>query len=181
MRIRRALPADSQIIGQIRIRGWRAAYRDLFPADVLASMSDAGRELQRRERLRRPPGRSGAWVVEDDGCVVGFAFTGPTRDPDADRAITGELFAIYLEPDAVGRGLGRALCERAVADLRVMGYRRASLWVLVENRVARRFYEAAGFRADGAEQTEEMEGCTLHEVRYVMDLEEPAGSATGSA
>lgn len=179
--IRRALPADSPIIGQIRIRGWCAAYRGVLPADVLSAMSDEDREPQRRERLRRPPSRTGAWVVEDEGRVVGFAFPGPTRDAPADRATTGEVFAIYLEPEVVGRGLGRALMARALDDLRVMGYRRVSLWVLAENRVARRFYEAAGFRADGGEQTEEMEGSVLHEVRYVMDLAEPAGSAAGSA
>jgi L-amino acid N-acyltransferase YncA len=120
-------------------------------------------------------------VVEDEGRVVGFAFTGPTRDASADRATTGEVSAIYLEPEVVGRGLGRALMARALDDLRVMGYRRACLWVLAENRVARRFYEAAGFRSDGGEQTEEMDGFVLHEVRYVMDLAEPAGSVTGSA
>jgi GNAT superfamily N-acetyltransferase len=180
MRIRRALPADSPIIGQIRIRGWCAAYRDLLPAEVLSGMSDDDREPHRRERLRRPPSRSGAWVVEEEGRVVGFAFTGPTRDATPDRATIGEVSAIYLEPEVLGRGLGRALMARALEDLRVMGYRRASLWVLAENRVARRFYEAAGFRADGGEQTEEMDGSVLHEVRYVMDLAEPAGSVTGS-
>jgi GNAT superfamily N-acetyltransferase len=181
MRIRRALPADSPIIGQIRIRGWSAAYRDLLPAEVLSAMSDDDREPQRREFLRRPPSRSGAWVIEEEGRVVGFAFTGPSRDTSADRATTGEVSAIYLEPEAVGRGLGRGLLARALDDLRVMGYRRASLWVLAENRQARRFYEAAGFRADGGEQTEQMEGFVLHEVRYVLDLAEAAGSATGSA
>jgi GNAT superfamily N-acetyltransferase len=179
MRIRRALPADSPIIGQIRIRGWRAAYRGLLPDDSLDAMSDVGRESQRRERLRRPPARSGAWVVEDDGGqVVGFALTGPTRDLDVDRASTGEVFAIYLEPEFVGRGFGRALFARSVDDLKAMGYRRAVLWVLAQNEPARRFYEAAGFRADGSEQTEVMEGFSLREVRYVMELDDPAGSAT---
>lgn len=176
MTIRRATPADSTLIGQIRIRGWRAAYRDLLPAAVLASMSDDGREAVRHERLRCPPPRTGAWVVERDGRVVGFALTGPTRDVDADRSCTGEVFAIYLEPDLVGRGLGRALFAQAVDDLRAMGYRRASLWVLAANARARRFYEAAGFRADGVQQAEEMDGAMLHELRYVRELPEPAGS-----
>ncbi len=178
MLIRRATTADSTLIGQIRIRGWRAAYRDLLPAAMLASMSDDGREAVRHERLRCPAPGTGAWVVEHDGRVVGFALTGPTRDVDADRSSTGEIFAIYLEPDLVGHGLGRALFAEAVDDLRVMGYRRASLWVLAGNDRARRFYEAAGFRADGSEQAEEMDGATLHLVRYVMELPEPAGSVS---
>jgi GNAT superfamily N-acetyltransferase len=178
MRIRRALPADSPIIGQIRIRGWRAAYRGLVGDDTLDAMSDVGREPQRRERLRRPPARSGAWVVETDGQVVGFALTGPTRDLDVDRSTTGEVFAIYLEPEFVGRGFGRALFGRALQDLRAMGFVRVSVWVLADNRVGRRFYEAAGLRADGVEQTEQMDGSAMREVRYVMELADPAGSAT---
>src|SRR5436853_3871112 len=78
MRIRRAEPSDALTIGQIRIRGWRWAYRGLLPEVLLRGMSDEGREPQRRDRLRHPPPRTGAWVVEEDGCVVGFVFTGPT-------------------------------------------------------------------------------------------------------
>jgi len=176
MRIRRAEPSDALIIGQIRIRGWRWAYRGLLPAALLLRMSDDGREPQRRDRLRHPPPRTGAWVVEEDGCVVGFALTGPTRDTDADGVVTGEVYALYLEPDATGQGLGRALFTHAVEDLACMGYRRASLWVLASNERARRFYEAAGWHADGAEQVEEMEGAPLREVRYVTELREPVRS-----
>ena len=179
MKIRRALPADAPVIGQIRIRGWRAAYRRLIPADVLDAMSDADREPQRRERLRRPPARSGAWVVEDDRRVVGFVLTGPTRDLDADRSMTGEVFAIYLEPDRIGLGFGGALFAHALEDLRAMGYRRASLWVLATNGATRHFYERFGFRTDGREQVEEMEGTKVRLVRYVTELVEPAGSAAG--
>src|SRR5437868_9833367 len=114
MRIRRAEPSDALTIGQIRIRGWRWAYRGLLPEALLRGMSDEGREPQRRDRLRHPPPRTGAWVVEEDGCVVGFVFTGPTRDADADGMSTGEVYALYLEPSVTGRGLGRRLFAHAV-------------------------------------------------------------------
>ncbi len=176
MKVRRATARDAAIIGQIRIRGWRAAYRGVLPDAMLDALTDDDRLANRRSRLRHPLPRSGALVVEERGAVVGFVLTGPTRDQDANPLVTGELFAIYLEPDRIGCGLGRALIEAAEDDLREMGYRRASLWVLRDNARARRFYEAAGWIADGADQIEEMDGAVLDEVRYVRDLWEPAGT-----
>jgi ribosomal protein S18 acetylase RimI-like enzyme len=175
-KIRRALPTDAPIIGQIRIRGWRAAYERLLPAEILARMSDVGREPQRRQRLRRPPARSGAWVIEEEHRVVGFVLTGPTRDLDADRSVTGEVFAIYVEPDRMGFGLGGALFAHALDDLRAMDYTAASLWVLAGNDATQRFYQRFGFRADGRQQVEELEGTEVQVVRYVRELVEPAGS-----
>jgi hypothetical protein len=40
------------------------------------------------------------------------------------------------------------------------------LWVLAGNARARRFYEIAGWVADGAERTSEVFGATVSEVRY---------------
>jgi hypothetical protein len=40
------------------------------------------------------------------------------------------------------------------------------LWVLPGNAGARRFYELAGWVADGSERTSEVFGMTVPEVRY---------------
>jgi len=80
--------------------------------------------------------------------------------------MTGEVSLIYLEPQAVGKGIGRALFARAVTDLQQRGYAQAILWVLETNARARQFYEAAGWTADGASKTEEWPGLVLREVRY---------------
>jgi GNAT superfamily N-acetyltransferase len=114
--------------------------------------------------------------------VAGFALCGPSRDADA-RPATGELFAIYLEPDVVGRGLGRRLIEQAERGMWADGYHHAALWVLRDNARARRFYEQAGWRADGAAQEEELDGALLREIRYVRDrpasVTAPGPDATG--
>jgi RimJ/RimL family protein N-acetyltransferase len=47
-----------------------------------------------------------------------------------------------------------------------MGFAETVLWVLPANARARRFYEAAGWVADGAERTSEVFGVTVPEVRY---------------
>jgi L-amino acid N-acyltransferase YncA len=50
-------------------------------------------------------------VAEREGRVIGFVSVGPTTDEGA-AADTGEVYAIYLHPDIVGTGVGRALFAR---------------------------------------------------------------------
>jgi RimJ/RimL family protein N-acetyltransferase len=45
-----------------------------------------------------------------------------------------------------------------------------ALWVFRDNARARRFYEKAGFTADGAEERSELGGAVLHDVRYTRPL-----------
>ena len=59
-----------------------------------------------------------------------------------------QLYALYVHPDQVGRGHGRALMQRALADARDRGAPCMTLWVLSENARARAFYGQAGFAVD---------------------------------
>ena len=81
-------------------------------------------------------------MIVDDGVVVGFAAAGPEHDGRA--AGIGELYAINLDPQVWGRGLGRALLRDMTAELAGLGYREAVLWVVPQNDRARRFYESDG-------------------------------------
>ena len=164
MRVRAATRADARAIETIRVRGWQTAYRHVFPADELEAMPvDDERWGARLERL--PPGWS-IFVAEDgDGEVVGFSSVGPSRD---ERGL-GELYAIYVDPDAWSTGAGRALIECAEEQLRAE-YDVATLWVLEENPRARHFYERAGWTPDGARKAEERWGVRAPEVRYRKEL-----------
>jgi ribosomal protein S18 acetylase RimI-like enzyme len=111
------------------------------------------------------------FVAVRDGVVVGFVSVGPADDKTL-AADVGELYAIYVHPSVWDVGAGRALMSRAVQALRELGYARAVLWVLGSNERARRFYERAGWTADGATKVEERPGVALHEVRYARRLME---------
>jgi ribosomal protein S18 acetylase RimI-like enzyme len=52
---------------------------------------------------------------------------------------------LYVREDARGSGLGRALVERAAARASERGCRRLELDVAIDNAVARRLYDGAGF------------------------------------
>jgi hypothetical protein len=49
-------------------------------------------------------------------------------------------------------------------------YKLVTLWVLDTNTRARRFYEIAGFRSDGAVKVDDRDGFRLREVRYRLPL-----------
>jgi GNAT superfamily N-acetyltransferase len=105
------------------------------------------------------------WVVEDAGTVVGFASTRPSREADTTPG-TGELHAIYVAPEAWSRGLGGTLLGTAVDDLHERGFAPLVLWVIEANVRGRRFYERAGWRADGARQPIDFDGVPVDEIRY---------------
>jgi ribosomal protein S18 acetylase RimI-like enzyme len=164
MNVRLGNADDAVAIETIRVRGWQAAYRHVLPANELDAMPiDPGRW---RGRLERPPTGWSTFVVEDaSGAVVGFASVGPSRDEHG----IGELYAIYVDPDAWSTGAGRALIERAEEQL-ALEYGEATLWVLEDNPRARAFYERAGWHADGARKAEVRWGVHAPEVRYRKSL-----------
>jgi RimJ/RimL family protein N-acetyltransferase len=167
--VRTAVEADARAIAEIHVADWRWAYKGLVPDGLLDSLSVDRREEMWRRGFAR--GRAGwaVFVAERDGTVIGFVGCGPGMDDDAGDE-TGEVYAIYLRPDVVGTGVGRALFARATDHLRQFGFRRATLWVLANNARTRRFYEIAGWRPDGTEKLQDWDGHQLHEVRYEIDL-----------
>jgi GNAT superfamily N-acetyltransferase len=165
--IRPATPADAEALTGVHLDSWDATYRGLIEDSYIDLL--LGQRAERVGRWRSSidelTADSRVWVATVDGIVVGFANTGPSGDGDA-AVGTGEVRAIYLRPEHVGTGVGRALFARAADDLAGRGFEPLTLWVLRENDRARRFYEAAGWRPDGSEKVEERPGAALHEVRY---------------
>ena len=158
--IRSQRPEDAEALVDVHLRSWRWAYTGLIPddyIDLLWSQRDERVERTRRQIREAAPDER-YWLAARDGAVVGLCYTHASGD-EGPAPDTAEVGALYLAPEAAGRGVGRALL-----------FRRATLWVLDANARARRFYEAAGWRSDGASKVEERPGAALHEVRYAVDL-----------
>jgi GNAT superfamily N-acetyltransferase len=168
--IRDARLEDVPGIVDVHIRTWQVAYEGQLPDDLLAAQ-----EARRADRTQiwdrairnADMDRRRILVAEDDGKVLGFASAGPARD---EPEHVGEIYAIYLDPSSWGHGIGRALFKTANDWLTSEGYREAMLWVLASNDRARRFYEAAGWTADGGTKTEPYHGTHLEEARYRRKL-----------
>jgi GNAT superfamily N-acetyltransferase len=119
--------------------------------------------------LATPPPRVDVLVLEIDGEVQGFAWTGPAPGADA-PGDPGMVYAIYLRPGLEGHGLGRPLLAAGEAALAGQGFLSAVLHVARDNPRARRFYERAGWTPDGEERLGEVQGVPLVELVYKRAL-----------
>lgn len=90
------------------------------------------------------------WVVECSGRIVAFA---------VGNATTGNIWALFVDPDHEGRGHGRRLHDEMVGWLWSQGL--SCLWLTTTAATrAERFYRTAGWREAGC--TEE------HELRFEL-------------
>jgi GNAT superfamily N-acetyltransferase len=85
-------------------------------------------------------GAGTAWVAEASGSVTGFAVI------DAPRA---RIWALFVQPDAEGSGIGRALHDHMLDWAKQRGHKRLALTTGAGTR-AERFYRRAGWRHCGA-------------------------------
>jgi len=77
------------------------------------------------------------------GELAGFCWTKVHRDMDPPM---GEIYAIAIDPDSQGIGLGRALTLAGLTHMADTGVTRAMLYVESDNHSANAIYEVAGFR-----------------------------------
>ncbi|WP_171109415.1 MULTISPECIES: GNAT family N-acetyltransferase [Streptomyces] len=174
--IRELTVDDCERVAEIRVGGWRTAYRGLMPQSYLDALSVPEDAARHRARFGQGDGSVVNLVAEREGEVVGWACHGPYRDGEV-RTSDAELYAIYVDPERYGEGIGHALLKESVRRCRAAGHPRMLLWVLRDNAPARHFYERAGFTADGAQEPFEVEGVEVPEVRYARELTD-AGEGT---
>ena len=162
--VRPATVDDAGAVARVQVETWRAAYAHAIPADTLANV-DVGRRADHwRESIGS--GRSATFVGRLGEAVVGFVNVGASEQHPG----LGELFAIYVRPDAWGTGVATTLIERGEEELRSRGFASVVLNVLADNPRARRFYERQGWTADPETFEDEFLGQKLELVRYRKQL-----------
>src|SRR5882672_3742609 len=177
MKIRRALAADAQAVGRIHVESWNVAYRGIMPDDIIARTDLAYRTQFWAERIADPDWP--VFLIEEHDQAVAFCQMIPTRDADDDAARVGHITSLHVLPQLRGRGYGRILIDHVFAELRRRGFVEATLWVLEENRDARRFYEKYGFHLDGGARR--YPKTQVPEVRYRIRLPDSMRSGASPA
>jgi ribosomal protein S18 acetylase RimI-like enzyme len=128
--IRRATDADIPRIAQIR-------------ADVQENrLSDPSKVTI--ADIRWFIANPGLWVWQEDGDISGFSAADPRN---------GYIWALFVDNAAAGRGIGRALLDRACETLKDAGFTR--IWLTTDPGTrAERFYRRAGWQLIGEQDNE---------------------------
>lgn len=113
------------------------AYLAELPFEI--DFQDLDRELGTLPIEYGPPDGVALLALDDGGAAVGVV--GVRRFDERDA----ELKRMYVAPEARGTGIGRTLCESAVATARSLGYERLLLDTVDEMAAAIATYTALGF------------------------------------
>ena len=162
--VRPARPEDVDDIVAIGVHSWEEGYRGVVPPGLVPDA--AGLRARIRERIAERVPSIAVGVLGGD--VRGWITFGASRDADAGPSV-GEIWALYVHPDAWRRGVGRELVGYALERLARAPFAEATLWTFRDTPRSRSFYEALGFETDGATQRREASGGTI-EVRYRITL-----------
>jgi len=146
-------PQPSTLPDGFRVRTFRPGHDDeawvRLNSRAFADHPEQGRLTtdDLRDRAAEPWfDAAGFFLVEaaEDATLAAYLWTKvKPRQPDGAR--DGEIYAVGVDPDAQGRGLGRALTDAALAHLTQAGCDRAVLYVDGDNAAARATYSRAGF------------------------------------
>jgi ribosomal protein S18 acetylase RimI-like enzyme len=141
-RLRLATEEDASAIARVQHASWQAAYLGMLPHEVMVGMDEAQGTGFWQKVLRQARRGDAVLVGELEEQVVGFISYGPIRERVP--GYSGEFYALYVLPEAQGCGMGTALIAQAARNLVRQRWVGATVWVLEENRLARRFYERLG-------------------------------------
>jgi GNAT superfamily N-acetyltransferase len=161
VRLRAGTDADGAAVGALHYRSRVAAYTAVLSPAALAFGTPEALGEWWAERRKWEHDTHRLTVAVDGDRVVGFTYLGP----DEDAGVT-QLYAIHVEPEHIGTGVGRLLMRDALDHVGD----RAVLWVLAGNERARRFYEKGGWVLDGTTRDEPMGGEMTHQLRYMREV-----------
>ena len=159
---------DAKAIAELHVSTWQVAYAGLVPDDHLKSLSVDKQQAMWREAIQYNEPQ--VVVALDGNAIVGFAGYDRTRDPKT-KPTTGEIWAMYAAPDYWDEGVGLALWDACREGLLEEGCLEVTLWVLLRNERAMRFYDLAGFKREmNTAKTVPMGSGKVEEIRLKRQL-----------
>jgi ribosomal protein S18 acetylase RimI-like enzyme len=156
--LRRAVQGDAPAIGAVFDAAVAAGWAYL--GDLAAEPMFTSEEWEQLVAGHLPPNVL-LVAVDEMERVVGYTALHPED---------GEMFLLFVHPDAAGRGIGRTLLAAAHDELRAAGCAEAFLFVHEQNERALAVYTAAGYRPDGSDRVSDFRGTRIRELRLVKQL-----------
>jgi ribosomal protein S18 acetylase RimI-like enzyme len=152
MIIRKALPSDAEAIWAVLVLTIRSGDTYTLPTDMSRDEALAYWTTPEHE----------VFVAEDQGEIVGtYILRANQRGGGSHVANCGYITA----PQAVGRGIGRAMCEHSLAHARARGFKAMQFnFVVSTNERAIRLWRSFGFEVVGR-----LPGAFRHPQRGFVD------------
>jgi ribosomal protein S18 acetylase RimI-like enzyme len=159
---------DAKTIAELQVATWQTAYANIVPEDHLKGLSVDKLQAQWREAIQYAEPQ--VVVALDGNAIVGFAGYDRSRDPKT-KPTTGEIWAMYVAPDYWDEGAGLALWDACREGLLEEGCIEVTLWVLIRNERAMRFFDLAGFKREmNTAKTVAMGSGKVEEIRLKRPL-----------
>lgn len=114
---------------------------------VSAQMEPFTAENRRAWLAQHDPSRRPCWIAEQEGQAVGMVSLSDFH-PRKAYAITAEV-SIYLQPEALGRGLGSKLLAFAEQQAPALGIENLVGLIYDSNEASLRLFEKAGYERWG--------------------------------
>lgn len=141
--LRPATVRDAAAIASVRVASWRATYRGVIPDAYLDAMEVGdSTELWAKILSTAPSKLVAVYVAESADGVMGFASGNLLSEPKF--GLDAELGAVYLMPQVQRSGIGRRLVAMVANTLAARDATGLIVWVIADNKPARRFYEQLG-------------------------------------
>jgi len=168
--VRRLVPADALAFQALRLAGLQS-HPEAFGSSYEVEKDWPIERVREWLEVRPDVGVFGAFDRNATGeRLVGVLGLG--RQKMSKFAHVGFLWGMYVQADSVGRGIGRALIESAVALARSQpGLRHLTLQVSATNRPAIALYQSFGFVEIGREPDAMRVGNTYQdEIRMYLPI-----------
>lgn len=136
LEIREMVIEDIQKVRDVAEKSWASTYEDIIPSEI---QKDFLKGAYSDQMLARRIEFSNVFVAEQDNKLVGFA-----NFSQVDIQGQAILSAIYIYENYQGKGIGSALLQAGIDQLRYV----SKIFVDVEkdNDIGKTFYEAKGFK-----------------------------------
>lgn len=149
-------------MGYVHAKSWQKAYRGIVADHIADEFTPVKRAEVFREVLVSRPEEY--YLFKADGLPAGIALLHKSHEESAVDT-DGEIYAVYFHPDFWGTPITHEAFQFCISRLKERGFTKINIWVLEDNKRARKFYEKYGFAFDGARQQIEI-GKPLTELRY---------------
>jgi len=135
---------EADAIAKVHVQGWQETYRGIFPDEFLDSCDQKERAKKWRTSLGNSDQGQKTFLAKLDEKIVGFIDFGPVLHKNSAENCFGEIYALYLLRAFQGKGIGKALFEKAIDTLSQENLTPIQIICHTKNIRAKEFYKRRG-------------------------------------